>query len=73
MVLTTEHLRSHVARSSTGISTVVGTVGPSNTKVSDMSKPFAIQDNILRLDITMNNSLVMEVFQTQKNANNQEL
>jgi len=37
-----------------------------------MGKAFAVQDDILRFYIPMNDSLPVEILQTQKNANNQE-
>ena len=62
MILATEDLRRHISWSSTGVTTIVRSEGSSNTKISDMSKTFAIQDYIFRFYITMDDSLLMEIF-----------
>lgn len=72
MILAAEDLRSHISWSPTSIAIIVRAERSGNAQISDMSKTFAVQDDVLRFYIPMNDSLSVEVFQAQKNANYQE-
>ena len=61
MILAAEDLRSHISWSPTSIAIIIGAKRPGNSEISDMGKAFAVQDDIFRLNIPVNDSLPMEV------------
>lgn len=72
VTLTTHHLRCHVPRSTTGVRCVVRSPHSSNTQVSHSAIPSRVEDDVLRLDVSMDDSVVVQVFKTHDDAPDHE-
>ena len=60
MVLSAHHLWSHVSRSATGLTRVVGRQDPCHTEISQTKVAFVVKDEILRLDVPMDDELCVD-------------
>lgn len=73
MVLTTHDLRSHVPRGSAGVLVVVGPDLACDAQVSDAQVPLAVDDQVLRLDVSVDDAVLVQVFEPQEETRREEL
>jgi hypothetical protein len=59
---------SHVARSSRGVLLVVGRVYPGDAHVGQPEIAFRIEDQILRFDVSVEDTVIMQVLQAEGDA-----
>ena len=73
MVLSAHNLWSHVARSPTRVLIIFSFDRASDSKIRNSHIPFRIKDKVFRLDVSMNNFLVMDILEAEQNGSNEEL
>lgn len=73
VVLATHHFRSHIARSARGILRIIRVLYPCNSKISDPQVAKRIEHQILRLDVSMKDLILMQILQTQYHTCHEEL
>lgn len=72
MILTTHDFWSHIARGTAGIVGVVLTELSRNAKISDSQIAFRVKDQVLRLDVPMDNFILVHVLQANQNVADEE-
>ena len=72
MILGSDHFRCHISRSATCVFMVVGAGNPSDSQVGYSQIAFGVDDKILWFDVPMDDAILVEVVQTQKDAANKE-
>ena len=72
VVLTAHHFRRHVAGRSTCVLRVVLTPDPSNSEVRDSKVPIIFNHQVLRLYVSMNDVLVVDVLEARDKARDKE-
>lgn len=65
MILPIDNLRSHISRRPTSILIIIRNPNPSDTHISNPEISPLIDDQILRLDITMDNIIRMDILKPQ--------
>ena len=64
---------THISRSPAGITAIVLFINSCNSKVSDSDVSSCIKDQILRLDVTVDNVILLQILKAQNDAGNKEL
>lgn len=72
MRLSAHDLRRHVTRRARRIFLVLRIPYSRDTEVSDLKIAITVKDEVLGLDITMQNALLMEILESQQHASNEE-
>ena len=72
MILSAHHFGSHVARSSTCVSAVVGLDYPCDTQIGGSKVTLVIKDQVLRLDISVDDVVEVEILKTDQNGSDEE-
>ena len=72
MVLTTHDFRCHIAWRSRCVFRVLWVPQSCNTQISDSKVTIFVEDQIFRLDISMQYCILVKVFETEKHARNKE-
>lgn len=72
MRLAAHDLRSHVARRARRIFLVLWVPNSCNTKISDLKIAILVEDEVFRLDVTMQNALLVEVLERKQHASYEE-
>ena len=73
MRLSRYHFRRHVTRRSRGISLVLGGVNPCDSHIGQPEISPRIEDEVFGFDIPVDDVVVVQIFETQKNAANKKL
>ena len=73
VVLPAHNLRGHVARRPRGVLGVVGVPHPGYPQVGDPQVAFIIKDQVLRLYVSVQDALPMQVLKTKKDTSNKKL
>ena len=73
MIFLCQHFRGHIARSSARVSFILRLELASDAHISDMEIPTGVQDEILRLDIPVDDALVMHMLKAKNQASDQKL
>ena len=73
MILSTHHFWSHVAWSPTGICGIIGLDETGNSKISGAKVAFIVKNEVLWLDVSMDDVVEMEIFETHQDAGDEEL
>lgn len=73
MILATHHFRCHIAGRARGILAILWFKNLGDSHISDANVAILFHDDVLRFDVTMDNSLVMHVLQAEHHACNHEL
>lgn len=73
MILPTHHFRGHIARCTARVFLVLWIPDPCNPKVSHPQVPLSIKDQIFRLDVSMNNALIVHILKSLNDASRKEL
>lgn len=72
VVLTEKNLRRHVARGSAGLLRVFWPPVPGDAQVSDFGVAFAVEDDVLRLDVPVDDVLAVQAPQPLQQATHQK-
>ena len=73
VILTTHHFGGHVAGRATGVFGVLGVPHASDTQISDTHVTIFVENQILRLNVSVENAVLVEVLQTKNYASHEEL
>ena len=72
VILTTHHFRCHVTRSTRGILRVLRVPKSGNSQISNAEIALLVEDQVLRLDVSMKNGVLVEVLEAEEHAGNEE-
>ncbi len=72
MVLPAHDLRRHVARRAAGLLGVVGAPDPSDAEVRQPQVAMGVEDQVLRLDVTVQDASLVDVLQGDEDARDEE-
>ena len=75
MILSAHHLRRHVAGRPRRVFWVIGFGAPRtrNTQIGDAEVPLRVKDYVLRLQVAMQDIIIVQVLQTLEDTSNKEL
>ena len=73
MILPAHDLRSHVARRARSVVGVVGGPNPGNAHVGDVHVALLVEQQVLRLDVSVDHAISMHIVQAHKYASHKEL
>ena len=73
VILSAHHFWCHVARRSRGVMSVVWCPNSRDTHVGDPNIAIALQEQVLRLDVPVNNPVVVHVLEADQDASNEKL
>lgn len=72
MILSTHHFWCHIPRSPRCVFLVLRVPDTSDTEVSDPKVAILVKYEILRLDVTVDNALVMNIFKSLNDTGSEE-
>ena len=73
VILSAHHLWGHVAGRSRGIMCIIRCPNSGNTHVGDPNIAIALQEQILRLDVPVDNPVIVHVFEANQDASDKKL
>ena len=72
MILSAHYLWSHVTRRSTGVLLVLRIPDSSNTKICDSEVAILIKNEVLWLNVSVNDALIMNILEALDDASGEE-
>ncbi len=73
MILATHHFRGHVAGSATSVLIVVGPNDTCDAQVGESQVPFPVEHQVLRLDVSVDDAVLVQVVESENETCTEEL
>ena len=73
VILAAHNLWSHVAGRARGVLRVLGVPQACNTQICDPQVAVLVKDQVLGLDITVQDGILVKIFEAEEHASNEEL
>ena len=73
MLVSGDHFGRHVSRCPRGILLILGRIYPSDSHVGQPQIPLRVKDQIFRFDVPVNDAVLVQVFQAENDAADEEL